>query len=311
MKARLILTVAALLGLGLGHAAMAGPQGGHGMHSGMRPGGGDSLLALTLGLSEEQQTQLQTLEQQEQLALDSLRSQLEAGTLTREEGQQQLVALQAKHQTEIKAALTPVQQAQLDSLQALRPEARWDGEAEGDFHGPHAGRPGDLDSLQATGAQPGPGWGVHHRYAGGMASANRDSLFAAALGLSAEQQAQLGTLRQQEQQEMQQLLADLQSQVKAGTLTRQEAGQQLKALGEKHRTAFEGLLTPEQLDKLKTLRPGHDDGDADDQGPQTPATAADSSGATQQTTSSLSAEETTSPTAVESATWGTVKTQSK
>ncbi len=212
-----------------------------------------------LNLSVEQKTQLQQLRVDFRQQLQALRAQVQAGELKRQDAREQVHTLRQTHRDARNQILTQEQQALVERAHQHIKEQR---EANGD------GDMGPNDRKR------------HHQ---------RRARILNALDLSDEQKAQLRELRQENRQQLKAL---------------HEAGQrptaeQRQEMAEARRTAFEAILTADQLEQLNAIRARlkearHGQGDGDGASLEAPLLNNDNP-----------------PSAVEDQTWGKVKSQMK
>lgn len=257
-----------------GGGLSAANAGGRGHGHGMKQGQGQGPVFQQLNLSEEQLAQLGTLRAGFQKQQQEIRAQIQAGTLSREEGRAQLQAGAQAHRTALEQLLTEEQRQQLAELKQNRPA------------GPDMGKgrsgPGMMGKGMGRGkAGPGvmgPGMG---RSKGGPGLGR----MAEALGMTEEQKAQWQEVAVQHRAKMEELR-------QSGQKPEPEAMRQLFA---EHLKALEAILTPEQLQKWeeqkKNWKGRHPS-------PPAPAEATTSGAATK-------------PAAPVEQTWGQIKSEGK
>lgn len=223
MKTFSILLCAGLvIAAGAASAATAGGmRHGQGMRmkQGQRQGPGPMQQ---LGLSDEQKAQLEALRTEFQQQQQELRAQIEAGTLSREDGLAQMKTAAEAHRTALDKILTDEQRQKLAEWKQNHPA------------GPGMGKAWGGPGMMGKGRGPGVG------RAGGPGLEK----LATELGLSEEQKAQWQELVKKQRAQMEQL---------------RQSGQRpdpatMRQLFAEHQKAVEALLTPEQLQKLGTLR---------------------------------------------------------
>jgi Spy/CpxP family protein refolding chaperone len=211
MKMLSLLLCAGLVIVGGFSAAHAGGrEHGHGMKHEKEQRLGP--VFQQLGLSEEQQAQLEALRTEFFKQQKALHEQIKAGALSKEEGRAQLQAGAEAHRTALDGILTEEQRQQLAELKQNHRED----------HGKGRRGPGMMGKGMGRG-KGGPDMGR----------------MAEALGLSDVQKAQWQELAAQQRAKMEELR-------QSGQNPDPEAMRQLFA---DHMKALEALLTPEQLQK--------------------------------------------------------------
>lgn len=210
---------------------------------------GGGRLGGVLQLSDEQKSQLQALRTEHQEEMQALR---QGGDVAREDWQ----AMRDQHRAEFQAILSDEQRAAWEQARAEREANRPDGQGVRPFGG-KGRRGGGRGGPLGDGGQ--------------------------SLGLSEDQQAAIGALRDDLREQMQALRA-------SGETTREQA----QAIMEQHREQVHALLTDEQKAQIEAWRAQRPErrgrwGTAVDDGTTT-------------TESAIS-----TPTAIEEATWGQVK----
>lgn len=184
----------------------------HHEHHDMHNGGG---MYKQLNLTTEQQAKMKTLRDEFKKQADALKEQ----KLTEEERRTQLQNLRQQQETEMKALLTPAQQAQWEKLRSERNENRQDGKRNGDST--HSSRK-DMNGRNGAGLQK-------------------------ELNLTSAQQEKMKALRSDFKAKAETLRNDK-------ALTAEQKRTKLQELRKQQQEQMKTVLTKEQQEKLQTLR---------------------------------------------------------
>ena len=183
------------------------------------PGGGPHRLFAALDLTDEQRAKIEAVFESHADEHQAMREARQNGA-TREAMKEQRDALRTKVHAEIEAILTDAQKARLEELRAER-------EAKG--FGPHGKNWRDMSDADRA-----------------QMLDKRIARMTETLGLSPDQQEQIRALFEEREQ-----IRLAHQDDRPDEATRQ----QLRA---EHRAELEAILTPEQIEKLKTLHPMRD-----------------------------------------------------
>ena len=183
-------------------------------------GGGDAreYIGTQLGLTEEQEAELQALRESHKAAAQTLRKNL-GRTENREDARAQMKSLREGFRSSVDEILTEDQQDRLDEIRAERQESA------------RSKRPRGLRRGHRTGNGPG-----------------REAI-ADQLGLSDAQHEAVDALRAKHRAEAAALRESI-----GKSSDRDAVRAQMQALRDQHRSAFEELLTDEQKAQLEELR---------------------------------------------------------